>query len=142
MSDNQFESLPEIVKETAHSLLDATILEARTMEPPGDGSMLILGDRTIGEGMWSDNGYKLQASFVEDARMRNGPFVRVYVYQNSQVSRAWVEAGVEYTADDLLALDITRLAGLKVRHVKIGTEIADLEASIKARAPGSPKGHS
>jgi hypothetical protein len=137
MSSNSFESLPEVVKETARSLLAESVLVARTKEPPGDGSMIILGDRRIGEGKWS-GGYDLQASFVEDERRRKGPFVVVHIYRGSQCAIASVEEGVEYSFEERLALDATRLADLKNRRVALDGAIAKLEASVAERVRTGP----
>jgi hypothetical protein len=126
MSYTERYPVTEEVKQAMRDLLPLAMAEARTKDPPGEGSMIILGtERIIGKGMYA-GGWKLQCSFLTDERIEPAPFVVVHAYSDSQMAKASLSEIVSYTTEDKRALDVKRLERLKSQRDRLDEEIERL----------------
>jgi len=119
--------VPKDVREKMRAALEKGIEMARKKFPPDDGIMNILFDEDYA-------GWMFQVSFFHDERMWPGPHVIVNAFREvggDLVGR--LAAKLEYTADDLRALDLKRLELLKTEKSQVEAEIEKLEGKLFAR---------
>ena len=116
--------IPADIVAVMRELLQKALQEARTKEPPGDGSMIGLhAEAEIHGGKWEPEGWSLQANVIQDVRMHGSPFVRVDAYHGSTLTSGWVAAAVEYTPEDKQTLARARLVRLKEMRDELDAEI-------------------
>jgi hypothetical protein len=125
------DTLPEDVRASMRDLLAEALREAARTEDPGDGSMTFLSpEKVIGNGMWDDNGWKLQSSFVQDARMNEAPFVAIHAYQGSCMAKGSVQADVVRTPYDRRYIANQRLERMIRRREALDADIKTLTAEL------------
>lgn len=123
--------LPDEVRAAMRDVLAEALREAARKADPGDGSMFTLGvERTLGKGMW-EGGWKLQASFVEDERVNDAPFVVIHAYKDSVCAVGSVASNVVRSADDRRFVAHQHLAALVARRDALNEAIDKLTNELE-----------
>ena len=122
------ESLPEDVKAAMRDLLAEALREAARKEDPSDGNMIFL---SAGADKECADDWRLQSSFVHDIRMNSEPFVVVYAYRDSQLTKASVSTDVVRTPEDRRYLGQRRLASMILERDRLNAANDRLAAELE-----------
>ena len=129
------EKVPENIEKAMVAMLDRLTPEARRRLPPSDGSMFTIGSEEMIGNHWLDDGWKLQATLVNDERVwTDGPHLCVHAYSGSVVARTRIDRRVRYTKWDRREHDKVVLTQLRKDRDDINKTITKIEKRLARSA--------